>query len=294
MTSTLKPSIVAVTDKDPSAGALVWWKLADHTSAVALRQQWAAAGLPDDMFPPTATATKALSRAVRDQTDKHRIKRRVGRASLALVDEAGADRDDLDPNYGVKARAKLDADGTLSVATRDGDTALATRIRTAFESHLGELSSRDLSHWLAGRVMESVQAVSCRDAGGVYFIPASQMATYRRVASALMQAGGHSLYEVPALPTDQAVTAILDALTSEIDGEVNRMQTELDEGDLGGRALQTRRERCDGLAVKLGAYTALLGGKVDGLRDQVTALQGQVAAAALAALIDNAEEEKAS
>lgn len=267
------------------AGAIAWWRLSGNVDVEKLRETWAEAGLSEKMMPSEATPLRAMRRALTEMSSKHRLVRNFG-AVWALVDERVKDDE---PEYTQMLRAKIKEDQALEVLLAR-EQGLGDRLREGYERHLGMLTQDDISVWLGSEVMPRLKAVPLRDTGGVYFLPRAELYEWREIAGALGKVSAHSLYEVPALKTDEAVTAVMDSLRREAETEITAIQRELDGGDLGGRALQTRGKRCEAMAAKLGAYEELLGKEVEGLRDRIQGLSAGVAAAALVAMGDDAAQ----
>ena len=161
----------------------------------------------------------------------------------------------------------------------------AGELRAAYERHLGCMSANDVSTWMC-ELLKVVNGVSLRDTGGIYFIPRSSLATWRAMMGAVRACSAHAVFEVPALRSDEAVEAILDAITREAETAAADMEEEIIMTDLGARALRTRANRCEAIQRKLEDYEQLLGRGMDTLKERLGGLQAQMAAAALAASAD--------
>ncbi|KKN38749.1 hypothetical protein LCGC14_0750120, partial [marine sediment metagenome] len=271
--------IVAVTESMETAGCIVWWRLSGSTDGYALRQAWEDAGLPEDLVPELPSAEKALRRAVIEQRERRRLVRPLeGTKGWAVVDEA-ASGDDLD--YSVRLKVTLNKIGHVSI---EPEGAVGSdEIKAAYQRHLAQLAQTDISTWLV-RLAARVRAVALRDTGGVYFIPREQVAQWRRMAGALGAASASRVFEVPALKSDEAIEAVLDAVAREAETAAEVMEEELAKENLGERALRTRTERCGAIEEKLSTYEKLLGTSLDALHDRLEVLQAGLATAALAAM----------
>src|SRR5262249_33091912 len=96
----------------------------------------------------------------------------------------------------------------------------------------------------------------------------------------------HKVYEIPAMKSDEAMAAIMDAILAEADRDATTIETEIDTGALGERALGERATRCLALAAKLEIYEALLGKSMEDVKSRITSLHAQVTQAALMASAD--------
>lgn len=271
--------IVAVTESMETAGAIVWWRLSGSTDGYALRKAWDEAGLPEELVPELPSAEKALRRAVMEQRERRRLVRPLeGTKGWAIVDES-ATGEDLD--YSIAIRVTVNKIGHADVEPA-GATG-ADEIKVAYNRHLEQLAQTDISTWLVG-LAARVRAVALRDTGGVYFIPREQLALWRLMAGALSAASDHRVFEVPALKSDEAVEAVLDAVAREAEAAAQVMEEELEKESLGERALRTRTERCGAIEEKLQTYEKLLGTSLDALHDRLESLRANLAVAALAVM----------
>ena len=139
-----------------------------------------------------------------------------------------------------------------------------------------------MSDWLV-TLMPTMNAVGLRPRGGMYFLPRDRVPVYHALAEALHAATAHSLYEVPALQTKDAVRAVLDAITREAAGEAELMELALDTGELGARALKAKVRGCEAMMAKVASYEELLGQSLPELQDRLKVLNRQLTIAALQA-----------
>ena len=273
--------LIAVTEDISTAGAIVWWKLSGSMSADRLREEWVAAGLEPARMPSTPTPQVAMRRAVAEQREARRLVRSLERGKgYAIVDET-AKGNELD--YEVGLRIKLDQVGRLVFETDRGwDSAVRKvqeEIRDAFTRHQNEMSSYDMSEWLVS-VMARLDGVSLREAGGVYFVPAHQVAAWGTMRRAIGAASDtNKLYEVPALKSTDAIEAVLDAISDEARREADQMERELEENGMGARAIETRIARCEGVTSKVQRYEGLLGRRLEDLQGRLEALRANLTVA---------------
>lgn len=277
--TTKNPGFTVVQDMK-TAGAIIWWRLTGDTNAEALREAWEKAGLDKKLLPDNPSPTLAMGRACDKQASKRRLIRPLpGGKGWAIVDEA-ADNTTGELTYETKAAVKLSG-GQLVIDATGLETTAVNQLRKDYESLQTYLTVNDVSTWLSKLMKPELKAVTLRDTGGVYFIPRDYVDTYRQMVSAIGEASEHQLFEVPALKTDEAVEAILDAVLREADQECTAMETELDTGDLKKRALKARAGKCDDLRVKVEAYEKLLGKSLPKVQQRIEDLKASVVAAEL-------------
>jgi hypothetical protein len=271
--------LIAVPEGLSTAGAIVFWRLMGGIDAFALEARWKDLGLSEKNLPKMPRLETALRRAVKDQGQQHLLVRTLSRGKWALVREREAFGT---LEYDQECRMSLDASG--EVISEPAESSWAAPVQLAFAQEKRSLSTNDISTWLVRRV-EGLNAVSMRDTGGIYFLPQAAVATWHKIVDCVRGASNHKLFEIPALKSDEAVDAILDALTREAEQMSKRMEEKLTGvDDLGERAFTTQARLAKEMFAKIVSYEDLLGRKLDTLRNQMGELQVSLAAAALAAV----------
>lgn len=284
---TSSPNIMAIPDLDNnSAGAIVYWRLKDSADYSKLQDQWLADGHDPNLLPAPTTPMAALKRACRSMVEFRRLIRPLDKSDgYAVVDE-DADRDDL--RYSVQCTVKLRADDTIEITPTFFDR--ADTLRETYDKARNEIARNTIGSWLSALVRECCAGVTLRSTGGIYFIPAEHVAKFRAWSATFESATDSVIFELPALQSDQAVKAILDAVMTEADDTLGGIADEIDNGALGSNALKTRESRCETLRKKLESYATLLGSKLDGINDRITETEASVVEAILLA---EAEKEAA-
>lgn len=276
--STAETGLIAVVDAE-TAGAIVWWRLSGQLPLEDLAIAWHAAGLDPALLPKRPTPTESLARAMREHQSARVLARPLGgRRGWALVQETPSDSD-LD--YDTICTARVIADDNVAVNS-DAPDELVHRVQDSYLHYRGTYTTADISTWISAKLIGQVEAIKLRETGGIYFVPRGHVELFRRWVSVLGSVSDHVVYEVPALKSEEAVEAILAALMTEADDEVEGMEDELDCEELGKRALKTRERRCEALRSKLQTYEELLGRSLDAMQERVEALQGTVVASILA------------
>lgn len=280
-------SIIAVTDKVPSGavGSLTYWKLASKTAVDELHDLWASKNMSTVLGePPSAPSPEvALARALDDQKERRRLVRPLAKVKdgWAIVRETVDDKTG-DLNYTVVARVKLG--DNLKPAIESDDTNLIAEVKDAYSHHLNTFVAADLSTWLVS-LMTRLDAATLKPTGGFYFIPAGKRDTLAALRE-VMRGVGSVVYDIPAMGSESATVAFVDALTAEAKQSFETIMAEVQKGALGERALQNRTATINAFHKKVESYEVLLGTKLDDLKAQVAQLAGAVAAATLAATSD--------
>jgi len=263
------------------AGAIVYWRLAGSVDYEDLENAWRDAGLDDKLLPAPTTRPTALKRAMQTFKEPGVMVRKLKgeEVGFILVNETYADGR---PEYSRGMEVTLDSSGSLAMAPHDDK--LFASVQATFAHHLNYLSQHDISSWLVD-LARRARAVRLRDTGGIYFVPKTSIALWRAFTGALRGASRNALFEIPALHCDEAVAAILDAITAEADEACEAFTAELDAklDDMTAYSVRVRKARVEELRAKIASYEELLGVKMPALTDQVQNIEAPLADAALRA-----------
>ena len=275
---TERPAIIAVPEAQ-EAGAIIWWRLAGEINADDLAFAWESAGLDEKLLPGVVTPGVALRRAVMRQKMRSRWVHPLKGGGWALTD--ATENADEEVDYNLSLRARVDQIGGLVM--KPADHLLVPRVRADYNHFLGTLIGGDISQWMT-RLMYTLHAVSLRDTGGVYFVQRGDaIIRWRKMVVAIRAISNHAVFEVPALKSDEAVTAILDAVAREAETALESMRGEMGDRDLKEKALDNRIDKCEELLGKLGSYESLLGVGLEGVQSKVNEMKANLSAAMLVA-----------
>lgn len=299
--------VVAVDQHVPTAGAIVWWRLSGTVDFEVIKKAWEKAGLDEKDLLTPCSPTTALRRAVDELREKRTLVRPLGRSNgFAIVKEMLTDAHDSaerlgatptvnrELEYDVLCKVMLDDVGRVKVetvgASDDLVNKIAKEVRENFERNLSTLETQDFSCWLV-RMMPRLDAVGLREGGGVYFVPHDRVEHVAKVVGVLREVSSHIVNRVPAMRSDDAVEAILDAITQEAEGEAAALERALTENKLGERGFENRLSHCDLVESKVARYEGLLGKNLDVLREKLEDLRARLT---LAVLKQQSADEKAA
>lgn len=274
--------LTVVESSTDNTGAVTWWTVCDGVVTYdALEAAWTAAGLGELPLPARPSPLVALRRAMAVYEQRRVLVRTlVGRSGYAVVEESS----DGDTKLAYTQRCAYwinDAGALESEGTTPAEFEL---VFDALVDNLGRLDARELSSWLV-LLARAHRAVALRPSGGVYFVPAAQMPSWSRVVEvfdALVRPRA-GVYLLATLRDDRAVAAITAAILAEAETEVASITRSLEEPDLGVRALNTRRARCEALASKVGGYEELLGQRLTAMSTALMELNARIVQAQLVA-----------
>ena len=259
-------------------GAVTFWSLADWSDRPRLHAAFARAGL-DAFVPDPRPAPACLRDALEDVLGGPRVLVRplASRDGFAVVRE----------DRGVAANAYSTL---LTAAVRDGSDPVfdpwspdADRVADAYRRQLGRVPAAQLSASLV-KVVEALGGTRLRPGGAVYWVPGPRLDEWAAAGHAAEQAAEgrpSAVYVLRHRLDADAVRAVRDAVVTEVRTEAERICEEVTAGDLGGRALETRKKQAADLRQKVLLYEDLLSLGLAGLHQAVDRADQAAATAAL-------------
>ena len=268
-------------------GAVAFWTPAEFTDRGRLLSGLTPLGL-EDFVPGPRPAASLLRDALEDALGGPRILVRplADRDGFTVVRE---ERGRAGNAYTTALVARVDGDDPPRLAFEPMD-ARAPLVEAAFGRHLGRIPAAQLSLGLV-RIVERFGGTRLKPTGAIYWIPGPKLDDWAAVARAVEAAADgrpSAVYLLRHRLDADAVRAIRDAVVADVQGEVARIRDEVVSGELGGRALETRRQRAVELRHKVLLYEDVLS---VALRDLHAAVDGADQAAATAALLIGAESQ---
>lgn len=275
----------------PFSGAIVFWTVGD-TSRDVLVQHWPTS--LRDFLPNEITNAAALKAALGAIYAKRRVLIRPleVEGSYAVVEETPtADGSDL--RYETVLTAVVNSKGTVEV---DGAGAMsASDIRSMFVEEKNRLPGIAVSKALV-KVVEDLGGVPLRESGGVYWMPSGSEQQFQTIAEAVEIAGiekpaekkgappvnPNKVYSVLTPADERTCRAVVDALTSEVRAEIARIDRDIADGEVGQRALNNRADDASLLISKVSSYERIFGASLADLKESLSNISAQAAAAALA------------
>ena len=115
---------------------------------------------------------------------------------------------------------------------------------------------------------EKLYGVALRQSGGVYWIPEKAIEPWGKVAAVVERAcPGSAIYTIGIRRDEQSARLLTAAVRAEITAEVEAINGELDSGEMGQRAVRTRKARLEELEQRAAQFEAWTGHEVSGIRD---------------------------
>ncbi len=274
-------------------GAVVFWSLADGTDRSKLRDSFAPLQL-EPFVPEPRPASAVLKDALEDVLGGPRVLVRplATRDGFAVVSE---DRGLADNTYRTGLVARV-TNGEPPVLAFDPFDDRADRVRDKFRQFAGRIPAGQLSAALV-KVVESLGGIRLRPSGAVYWVPGPKLDDWAAAAHAVEAAATgkpSSVYVIRHELDAAAVRAVRDAVVADVQADAARIVAEVNAGDLGGRALETRRSQAAQLQDKVLLYEDLLNVGLNGLHRAVDAADQAAAVAALLIAADPSQPEPAT
>lgn len=265
-------------------GDIIWWTLADARIARSLLESvWSDAGLCSAWLPEPPTPEKALRTAVREaQVGQHQHLVRLGKEDAhELVFAVMFETRDGTGNVSVtqEARVRLDRHAPTQLDSDQPGHELVAAISSAYDRLLTTHTPDDVRRALL-KTLSACAAVTLRDHGGVYWVPAPHAATLRQLKAAVSNIGASRLDVVPIHASPEANAALGNAARASIEDEITALRTEIDgflaEPPRFASTLTRRLEIFDGLRSKARLYHTVLQVQVQDLEAALAKLTLQV------------------
>lgn len=286
------PVIALPSTLTTAAGAIVYWRLSGTMESEALYRAWTRAGFDADELPSTVSPLVALKRAIEWDNSKeldasYMVKPLSTAEGYAVLER----HEELDSDGKPKQTwapffsAALGA-GRVKVWSPEGtsdESSRQSRLTDRLDVELDLFHAHDISTWLVKQIA-TFQAVSLRDTGGFYFIPAPMVDRWNTFAEVVHEASQHMLMSIPAMTSKQASLAVITALMDEVTDTTARYTASLEEGK-SKRWLDSRGEKLGELLDKVEMYEGAVGQKLDDLRAELTVLRAKFVTAAMAVAV---------
>lgn len=283
----------ATTEAVKGAGVLCWWEIEGTVDYDAIIDALDAAGLAsNDWRPRPPSHEQCLTRAIRDFCGE---RRRSGVYALRrsnawwLIDaHVDVTVDDLD--IAAFARLRLaEKDGATVLARKvlqPGREELIAQVAAAFRAGVEAATVHETSSWLSRVHQRALGGTRLRDGGGIYFVPQPSREDWATFWGAIAKVGGrHVAYGIDAMPTEETVRAVLDAVARDVDAVLAEVAPAFDAPDaLTTRGANAIERKLEGALARLVRYDGILGDRLEDLRDKLGDARGLLGATRLRAM----------
>jgi hypothetical protein len=275
-------------------GLITFWSLSEYSNREKLMGAWSPLGL-GKLVPEPRPAVTCLKDAMIEVvgSSKNLVRPLASRTGFVVVNETrGTEENQYQPRFSARVTEGINKP-LFSI-----DTEETRKVEESFYKHLGRLRNTQVTAALVAAVSQ-LGGTRLRPSGGIYWLAGDRLEAWEQLAAGATDAaedGQNTIYLLKHDLDASAVTAVKDAIVAEIEYETNRLVTELREGDLGRRAVESRKREAAALRDKVSEYESILNVGLEHLRKHLDAVDQTAALSALllAADLESADQEDAS
>lgn len=271
------------------AGAVVYWTISGQTNVDKLEKGLDQLGLAEfapNRTPNNQTLADSLSAVFAAGHADRFVRPLKTQDGFCVVEET---RGDEKNRYRSILSARVDDNHGITYFEGEINAHDKKEVREHYDAYKDLLRGTQVSASLT-KIVTQLRGIRLRPSGSIYWLPEEQLATWKAIAETVEKAGpGNTVYDVRTAMDDDTVRAVCDAIIEEANAEAARIEADVESGELGAKALNTRVEQAKAMRAKVAEYEKTLG-RV--MKDQRTALDKAEQAAAMAALLALGEDEK--
>ncbi len=260
-------------------GITVFWSLTDGTNIEVLRDGFEEIGWLH-LLPEVQEDSQALRRALAHHFPGKRtlIRPLKGIVGYAVVNE-DASGDEME--YDEEVRMGL-VDGKLFSNPMDHPLREAVSDTYRFEKKL--VTAAKLGGVLV-RAARELNGIPLRPRGGFYWIPDSSAEKWEQIVDVVERArSGNVTWKMKTTTDENTVEAVCDSLVIQVENQLAKLESDLEEGELGKRALKTREKDAQELDSLVANYEEILGKTLEGLRSRASEVESAACVALLEAM----------
>ncbi len=273
-------------------GAVILWGLAPWSKREPIKEGLFALGL-GKFCPEPRTPAAALKDALGEifTASNQLIRPLKTKTGFAVIEEARGEHGKGN-EYVTLHTAQIDDD--LRIDLSPYDTAVSADIVNRYNTHRGLLHSSNVAVALVN-ILNHFGGTVLRPNGSIYWLRDERLDNWMEVVKVIEPAGASkasNIYRLKNVMDAEAIRAVRDAITTEIQADVSRIEAEIRSGDLGELALEHRQDEAKQLAAKIKVYEDLLGEGLTTLTMATDRVLNSASAAALTLSMSNALTEQ--
>lgn len=235
-------------------GDIIFWQLADaRVERSTLEGIWQQAQLDVGLLPEAPSAERALKQAVRDA----QVGRRDRMIRLGLENEAHIvfavvrEHRDHDGNVSYVQEARVELDRSSEVLTSDRhEHEIVKAIFAGYDVLRSTHTSEDVRRAIV-RALAGWAAVTLREGGGVYWVPAPYAQQLRSLQAAIEKLGRSRVHLLPVHQSQDAERSLGEIATASLEADLALLQSEI------AQFISTPPDRASTLERRLDAFSAL-------------------------------------
>ncbi len=272
-------------------GKVVYWTLGNKTDADVLKTKFDNQNL-GSFAPDKNTNKSSLKIALTSVCANRRrlVRPLVGERGYAVVTEK-KDSSGVSLGHTVDFDALL-PDGVDVPVFRNAETGAIINppeenaILHRYQIEQDRCSSHKLGIAMV-KLVDRLHGVSLRPTGGFYWLPEPALPRQNAIAAAIQSSspdGSNIIYSLKTAMDDDLRNAVIGGLTHTLETELNTVEEEVMSGDLGKRALKTKKERCARLRQRVVGYQKMFSVALTELEDKLDRAESAVSVCSFQAM----------
>lgn len=228
---TIDSIITALTTGGRHLGDLAFWQLSDASlDRATFEARWEAAGLAKELLPEPPTSEKALKTAVREAAvgQQSRLIRLAVENEEAII--FAVVLEEKHPETGTltyKQEAKVAMDRAFGTVTSDNEPHEVVQSIFSKFVRLRDTHTADDVRRTITRTLASFNAVTMRESGGIYWVPAPFAKGLRQLQKCIEQFGQSQFYLLPVHDSADASRTLSDVATQALQEELDALKAEV-------------------------------------------------------------------
>ncbi len=247
-------------------GCITFWTLSEKTSRAKLEESFTSMSF-ENFIPKLRTPQSALKAMLESCSwiassgakVSYLVRALAGNNGFHVIEEhQGDDRNSYTAQFAVKLVYPE------CVKLEFIDTSLSDTLKQEmFHRYLGFrniIPADNVARSLVN-ILSYLGATSLRPSGALYWVPDSSREVWKWVSNAVQDASddANHVYEMSTAMDEAAIRAISDAVRNEISTDAAKIEQEMLDGELGKRAIESRKKYASELRKKIESYSGMLG-----------------------------------
>lgn len=264
-------------------GDLLWWELVNATvTRPTLQNLWVQSALPSELLPEPPSPEKTFKTAAKEAQVGHpdRLLRLAKEDDQEIVFGLVNEKRDGSGGLTYDQEARITLHRGNQYVTSDAPTnPMVRRFFERFEDLRNVHTTDDIRRTIT-KTLDSFAAVTLRQNGGVYWVPASFADGLRRLQGVVEKLGQSRMHLVPITRSKEGQAALAQAAKASIEDELNALQTEVQEflacPPERASTLIRRLNTYQDLRSRANLYQTVLSAQVNGLSESLAQMEQQV------------------
>ena len=270
-------------------GLITFWSLTDESDRQTLVDGFKDIGLAE-LIPSPKNDTQALLRALNTTFKKKDTVIKTVRGTSGYKVCGRQNLQDGKIRYVEALKVTFDGNGDLAYEEGDEHTNIQwasweqLNLEREFSYQKTLVSGGSLGTILSS-ACRSLNGIALRPRGGSYWIPNSQKAKWEEIVSVISEACSRNTVScVETSTTPSTMETIYNAIVTQVESKLEQLDRDLDNEELGKRALATREREAQELDSLVVDYEKILGRTLGFLREKTDEVEARATMAIFQAM----------